>query len=111
MGFEVAGAGGAFDEAEGDGAVEECADDVVGVAADEGEVDAGMEACEVAEETGENILGDGGAGAEGEMAGVGAGEGGDFLLGAGEEGVGLLGIAEKEFAGGGEEDAGAGAVE
>lgn len=85
--------------------------DAFGIAADERRKDARTRSAELAEKAGQNVLSDGGRGAEDQGAGLRAAEGCDLLFGAGEDVACLLGVLEKDFAGGREADFGPGAIE
>src|SRR5580692_1631923 len=111
LGLDIAAARGALDEAKRDPLLLDRGDDLLGVAAGQCERDAGMLAAEVAEDAGQDVLRDGGGGAESKLAGVISARRGDGLLGLGEQRMHLRCVAKQEPAGGGESDVRAGAIE
>jgi hypothetical protein len=82
-------------------------DDVLGVAAGDGEMDVRVLAEECAEDAREDVLCDGGGGSETELAGDLVVECGEGTLGFGHGFGGALGVDEEDAAGFGEGDLGA----
>ena len=104
-------AGRAFDESDGDFAIEQKFDDFFGVAAVERELHAGMLVEEGTDETRKNVLGDRGGDAESEIAGGLAVIGGQLLFGFSGQRRDLFGVAEEGRSLRGEGDAIRGAIE
>ena len=103
--------GRALDEAEIGFRGEDPGGDLVGIAAFDGELNAGVGAEECAEDAREQVLGDGGGGGDAEWsAGLSleVGEGGQCFLG---ESCGTAGVVEDEGSGRGEGDAGRSSIE
>jgi len=104
-------AGRAFDESDGDFAVEQKFDDFFGIAAVKRKLHAGMLVEESTYQARKNVLGDRGGDAESELAGEVAFIGGQLLFGLGGQGRDLLGVAEESRSLRGERDAVGGAIE
>ena len=104
-------AGRAFDESDGDFAIEQKFDDFFGVAAVQRELDAGMLVEEGTDETRKNVLGDRGGDTEGEVAGELPVVGCQLLFGFGGQGRKFFGVTEESRSLRGERDAVGGTIE
>ena len=109
--MEVAALLRAFDEGELDVAAGEGVEHLVGVAAADGDADAGVGVEEGGDEAGQEVLADGLGGADGKLAGlfaIGGGDGGGGLV---AEGLEAIGEGKEGGAAGGKGDAAVAAIE